>query len=66
MRYRLDKNQIKTLLNGKPLSAGKRKILVGGEVKEALKKIDSYNLYDKFEVIFDMTDGCFDINAKNL
>ena len=66
MRYRLDKTQNKMLLNGKSLSAGRKTIRVGGEVKEALKIIDNRNLYDRFDVIFDMTDGCVDINAKNL
>ena len=62
-RYRLGKAQIKRLLDNKPVVDGHgRKYLAGGEVKVMLSKIDTHNLYDKFEVF--MEDGGLDIVNK--
>ena len=64
MRYRLDKTQVKMLLNDKPLRAGRRSIRVGGEIKDAFKLIDDNNLYHKYDIIVDMDDGAVDIFNK--
>lgn len=44
MKYRLDKTQVRMLLNDKPLRAGRRSILVGSEIKGAFKLIDKNDL----------------------
>ena len=64
MKYRLDKTQVRMLLNDKPLRTGRRSILVGSEIKDAFKLIDKNDLYHKYNIVVDMDDGAVDIFNK--
>lgn len=62
-RYILGKPQIKRLLEGKHVMDGHgRKFIVGDNIKEVLRTLDEYNLYDKFEVY--IKNGKLDIRKK--
>jgi hypothetical protein len=62
-KYTLGKPQIKRLLEGKHVMDGHgRKFIAGDNIKEVLQTLDSYNLYDKFEVYIE--NGKFDMRKK--
>ena len=62
-RYIIGKSQIKRLLEGKSIQdIHGRNYCAGGNLKEVLQKLDEYNLYDKYEVIFE--NGEIDIVKK--
>ena len=64
-KYNLTKLQVKMLLQDKPVVDGRGlHIRVGNNIKDILKKIDSENLYDKFNVVVDTKENFFDVVPK--
>lgn len=56
MRYRITKTQAKMLMEGKPLSIGRRKIYADKEVKDIFQQISDLDAFDRFDIFVD--DKC--------
>lgn len=57
MRFRITKQQVKMLINGKPLTNGRQKIYIDNEGIKQLKIINEKNLYGKIDLF--LTDKGF-------
>ena len=62
-RHILNKYQIKRLIDGKEVIDSRgRKFIAGENIKELLRKINEYDLYDQYEVIIE--NNGMDIRKK--